>query len=279
MADPLDLRALQERFFALVTDAGGVAGGAARLGLGATDLEALVRGDARLDAGGRLGVYADMYGARLEDALGEDYPKLAAICGEAAFAGLLGDFLAACPPRNYSLRHLGAPLPEFLAGHALGRQRPWLADLAALEWARVEVFDRADAAALTLDHLRALAPERFAVLALHAIPATIVLNVAEGVDDIWRQIEAGHPSVAWRGRTGARQDLVVWRRDIEVYHRSASAAEVEALPLLTAGTTLGVLCERLGEGRGEEAAARLAFELVGAWVGDALIARPAGEPR
>jgi hypothetical protein len=284
MAERLDLRATQERFLALVTAADGVEGAAARLGVGEAELLALVRSDARLDAGGRLGVYAEMYAARLEDALAEDYPKLAAACGEEAFAELLADFLAASPPHDYSLRHLGAPLAGFLARHALAARRPWLVDLAALEWARVEMFDRADAEVLTLDDLRALSPERFAELPLRAVPALTVLSLAAGVDEIWRQIEAGDERPTWRGagsgegagarRSGARQDVVVWRRDIDVYHRAATGPEAEALPLLTAGTTLGRVGERLGEGRSEEQAARLTFELVGSWARDGLVVRP-----
>jgi hypothetical protein len=39
---------------------------------------------------------------------------------------------------------------------------------------------------------------------------------------------------------------------------------------------MGLLCESLGQARDAEAAARLAFELVGGWVRDGMIARAEG---
>jgi hypothetical protein len=194
------------------------------------------------------------------------------VLGEDAFHALVLDFLTAEPPHSFSLRHLGQSLPAFLRGPTSRRARPWLADLAALEWARVEAYDRADASPLGLADLQRLPPERFAELPLRAVPALIALEVAGGVDELWRAIEAGSSPV---DPSGAPQPLVVWRQGVDVYHRKASPAEAHLLPLLIAGTTFGLLCERLAAERAPEEAARLAFELLAAWARDGLAARPA----
>jgi hypothetical protein len=253
------LRETQQRFFALVI--GGPGGG---------DPADLVAGDHRLDAAGRVGIYASMYRARLADVLRADYPKLAAVLGDEGFTALVADFLAASPPRDHSLRDLGAPLGAFVAQHGSAAGRPWLADLAALEWARADVFDRADVAALTLDDLRTVPPDDFAALPLRAVPASAWLDVRADVDELWRAIEEGAAPAP--PSPGPRR-LVIWRREVDVLHRSVGDAEADVIGLLAAGTTMGALCERLGEGRTALAAARLAFELVGRWVTEGMLAR------
>ncbi|MFM7735062.1 MAG: DNA-binding domain-containing protein [Alphaproteobacteria bacterium] len=70
-----------------------------------------VVGDARLDAGGRAGIYAGMWFARIHDAIAEDYPATRLALGDAAFAEMLRGYLAECPPTDPSLRHAGDRLP------------------------------------------------------------------------------------------------------------------------------------------------------------------------
>ena len=95
---------------------------------------------------GRLDVYADMYFYRLRDCLAEDFPKLAELVGEARFHNLVTDYLLRHPSSHPSLRELGRRLPAFLADHAIAAEFPVAADLARLEWARVDVFDERDVA-------------------------------------------------------------------------------------------------------------------------------------
>lgn len=271
-----DLRALQERFFSLVTAREDVPGALARLGLGPEDAARLVRGDARLDAAGRIGIYNDMYFLRLLDVLRDDFSDLAQALGEDDFRALTADYLEAHPPVTPSLRHLGRALPAFLAGHELGRSRPWLADLAAFEWARADAFDRPDAEPLTLAALAQLPPEALAALPLTAVPSAAWLDAGFAVDEIWRRLEA-EPALAPPARPVR---ILVWRQGTDVVHRRAGSIEATVLPALIATATPGAapvpfaaLCESLGEGRAVEDAARIAFELLAKWAREGLLAR------
>jgi hypothetical protein len=262
---PSDLRGLQERFLALVTSPEGVSG---------TDLAGLVVGDARLDQVGRLTIYADMYLERLIDVLLEDFPKLASALGEDPFRGLVRDFLAACPPSGFSLRHLGGPLPAYLATHAAGAERPWLVELAHLEWARADVFDGPDRPVISLDDLRRLPPERFAELPLQLVPTHRLLPVGFAVEEVWRRIDRGDPAGTPDPSPGL---LLVWRKQTDVLHRRPDPQEVELLADLAAGTTFGQVCERLGAGRSVEEAAGVALTNLVGWADQGLLARPANE--
>jgi hypothetical protein len=274
VAWPSDLRSLQERFFALVTAPDGVEAGLARLGSAPGDLAAVVAGDSKLDEVGRVGVYADMYFDRLLDILRMDFPKLLAVLGEEAFAGLAADFLEAAPPAGFSLRDLGAPLPRFIESYPALSDRPWLAELARLEWTRVDVFDGPDSPVWTFEDLRSLPPDRFAELPLTAVPTHRLVTGAYAVEEVWRRIERGEPGGSPGPGPGP---LLVWRKHTEVLHRRPAQLEAELIAELAGGTQFGLVCDRLGAGRSLEEAAGLAFQLLATWAEQGLLVRPTNE--
>jgi hypothetical protein len=268
MAPPSDLRRLQERFFAQVTRTG------AATGAEPDGLADLVAGDQRLDEAGRVAIYADMYFERLKDALQEDFPKLFHLLGEEASSELVADFLAASPPATFSLRELGAPLPAFLAARPALADRPWLEELGRLEWSRVDLFDGPDSSAMTLEDLRRVDPDRFADLALVLIPTHRLLPVRFAVEETWRRIDRDESG----GDPGAAPGhLLVWRKHTEVLHRRPTALEAPLLAELAAGTSFGLVCERLGAGRSVEEAAPLAFQLLAGWAEQGLLVQPPNE--
>jgi len=297
-----DLRALQSIFWHLLSAPDGAALGAAALHregtLESEDLAFLVRSDATLSAVEHVDIYADMYFYRLRDCLAEDFPKLAAQLGEARFHNLITDYLLAHPSSHFSLRELGRALPGFLAGHALARELPALADLAALEWARGDVFDETDATPLS-QHLLlergAAAPEIFR---LALVPAARLLRIDPSVLPLWKRLGAvdhadekdgtapgavGRANDARETNTSTHRkescDVVVWRKGFGVYHRSLPADEARCLEALSAG---GATLARLGEiasahAPPERAGQRLA-ELLALWTMDQFVTA-VDEPR
>jgi hypothetical protein len=274
----LGLAELQRRFFELVTGRQGVAKELAARGLPETHVAAIIEGDARASAVDRLDVYANMYFFRILDVLHADYPKLRAVLGDEAFHNFATDYLAAHPSRHPSLRFVGAALPLFLADHAFARERPWIVDLAALEWTRVDVFDRADTTPLAREALAATPPEDFAAIRLAPIAAFELVPAAWAVELPWRAIEAGDAaddaaSAAEPPRAAPGHALVVWRRGVTVQHRAVDGREAAALALLRAGTTFGALCTALAEtAASQDEAAQLAVGLLGTWLADELLA-------
>ena len=268
------LRELQELVWKLITAPEGVASGIddlCRRGvLASRSLDFLVRRDARLDAAGRLDVYADMYFYRLRDCLAEDYPKALARTGAERFHNLVTDYLLAHPSSHFSLRELGRALPDFLQDHALGRALPELADLARLEWARVDVFDELDTE--TLDRATLLAragaePDFRLALA----PAARRLRLRADALRRWREPEAdAHENVA------GPVPVLVWRRAFGVYHRALDPDEARCLDALAeAPRRLAELGEELvaaagAAGEPDAMGARLAT-LLETWSREALL--------
>jgi hypothetical protein len=260
------LAELQARFYELVTAPEGVARTLAVRGQSAATVEEMVAGDARLSAVDRLDVYANMYFFRLLEVLGDDYPKLAAAVGDAAFHNLVTDYLIACPPAHPSIAQAGAGLPRFLEGHAAAQERPWLPALAVLERAHTELFDGPDGDPLSLEALRSTPAEEIMALVLHPIPCARVLSHPFAVSECWESPDATPAT--------APETLLVWRQDLEVFHRPIGDDERALFAQLDGRTSLQAICERL-PGSVEEAAQAL-FNLLGRWISDGVLEKRNG---
>jgi len=280
MSDALELQKVQTLLWRLITAPEGVARGTEALRdegvLETGDLRSLLRPSASLAPTERLDVYADMYFYRLRDCLAEDYPNLAKWVGPQHFHNLVTDYLLAHPSRHYSLRELGRALPDFLVGHPLVNRFPRAPGLATLEWARVDVFDEADSAALDREALleHATAPER---CLLGLIPAARLIRLEAGVLPLWRRLEddedAGQPG-SETVAAGETLAACVWRRDFAVFHRSLASDEARCLAALAdRPMSLAALGDVLFEveGAGPEAAGARFGGLLDHWTADALL--------
>lgn len=278
MADrgAIALPVLQRRLLELFRAPDGFEQGLARLGIAAEDVEALVVGDHRLDARGRVGIYADMYFLRLVEVLRDAFPRLARALGD-DFGPVTAAYLDGNPSQHPSLRFLGARFPAFLRSPDAARfaLAPWAADLAALEWQRYDVFDEADAAPLTRHRVVALTGEALADLPVRLAPATRLLETQWAVETAWREIDRGEPAAPEKipGR------LLIWRQETFVYHRPLDPLEAQLLRSAAAGTTFSVCCAEIAtalEGSPQDPA-QTAFRLLARWIDDAVLVAPAPE--
>ncbi len=246
MAGPA-LRDLQAAFWrSIATDPGG--------SVPDPVLARVVADRGRLSVAERVGIYAGMYLSRLVEALREDFPQVARTLGEEAFADVVRDYLARHPSTEPSVRHVGRALPAFLAGG----EPAWLADLARLEWARLDVFDSPDAMPLVLDELKRVPPAEWPALRFATVPAFLHLVTAWPVHELFSDAAA---ALAPR-----RTALRVWRQGFLVFQAPMERPEEAALDRLVAGETFAALCEAV-----EDPAAAAALLL--RWIEDGILAR------
>jgi hypothetical protein len=244
----------------------------ARAVTGATATDALEEHVAgtRERAHQRIDVYAEAYSSRLLEVLREDYPRVAKALGE-RFPAIMREYVREHPSKNPSLRHFGRNVPLFLAGRAPDDSPPWLSDLALLEWARVEAFDAADRAPMTLEELQAVPAEEWPRLRLELVPSVRTLVLSWPADEVWRALEEG--SVP--GRSGPRKTVVaVWRNGFVVRHRACDAAEARAVAGIARQAPFAEICEAMVESDDADVAgaALRAVRLLRQWVVDGWIA-------
>jgi hypothetical protein len=272
---PTGLAGLEATLYDLITAPEGVAMRLGELGRTPEDLESVVKSSPTMSSVERLDVYANMYFYRILDVLRDEYSRVLAALGDATFHNLITAYLVACRPAHPSLREAGARLPGFVAKHGLAEGRPWVGELAWLERVHLELFDGPDAEVLTIEGLRARAPESLPSLLVRAIPCHAVLRNRFAIAGAWRALGAREsvdrvPEVA--------ETLLVWRQGIEVFHRVVDADEEPLLPMIRDGVPFDAVCERLLEQVSDERVAIRAFEILGGWVRDGMIeADPRGD--
>jgi hypothetical protein len=302
-----DLDRAQRIFWDLIAAPTGVGPGAEEMAkagtLDSSDLSFLIRGDERLGPAERLDIYADMYFYRLRDSLAEDFAKVAAIAGGDRFHNLVTDYLLVHPSSHWSMRDLGKALPAYLEGHPLREEFPYLADLARLEWARIDVFDEADAAPLTRAEITGIPQEEIADLRLRLVPACRLLALDWNVAPVWRRLEEMEEGSEPGGINSASVEapeegeaheavtidpperrcvtLRVWRKGFHVLHRGTRPDEHACLAGMEPG---GASLPRIGEvildhleGQGSggedaaQSAARRIAALIETWIEDGIV--------
>ena len=309
------LRGTQELFWTLITAPEGVTPAIADLttrGRVAPDaMETTFAGDERLSGADRLDIYANMYFFRLLDCLGEDFPRARLAIGGDRFHNLVTDYLLRYPSAHPSLRHLGARLPEFARKHPIGAEFPYLSDLARLDWVRVDVFDRPDAAPITRADLATLPEERAGEARFRLVPAFELLHLDHDVLKLWRSLQdlrgseeeeapatagpdGAAPSSACASSTDSRSPgaahehehaprgprraprratwVRVWRRDFIVYHRGIAEDEARCLESLARGDGLAQICQRIAAGRSIARATTRFGRLLQAFIDDGILA-------
>lgn len=226
-------------------------------------------GDARADARSRLAIYRHGYRARLREALSGEFPGLAYVAGR-RFPALLDRYIDACPSEHYNLRWYGAGLAAFLRYALPWRERPVLAEAAALDWAISTCFDAADEAAIDAGALAGVAPEDWARLQLHPPRHLQWLAADTNVDAFRAAADHGRPRPRLRRHAAARS-VIVWREGTTVRYRALGQDEHVLLAAVARGATFGALCE-LAATRwpAEQAVPRLSTFLHG-WVEAGLI--------
>ena len=115
----------------------------------------------RLSSFERLEIYNRQYWFRLISAVSEDFPTLNALLGPKRFDSLILAYLNENPSTSWTLRDLGAKLPSFLEVHPefTGRRHRLAVDVARLEWAYVDAFDRKHRTPLATEEAQAIGPE------------------------------------------------------------------------------------------------------------------------
>ncbi len=153
---------------------------------------------------------------------------------------------------------------------------PFAADLAALEWAIVDLFDAPDSPVLTRESLAGVAPERWGGLRFRLTRAERVLVLDWPVTELREAWAADRAAPALERRA---MRVLVHRRAEEVRYRSLTALEARALELVRAGGDFASICGALAEEIGAAGAAAQSVQLLERWLADHLLSALSARPR
>ncbi len=266
---PTQLKDLQSLLYRLITAVSGVSEGlASERGLDANALGAIVHGDDRLSAEARVDIYANMYFYRLLDALKEDFPATLAVLGDDNFHNLVTGYLLEYPPTDPSISNCGSHLADYLHDHPLRERAPFIADLAKLERANLEVFCGPDATAMDSESLRAIPPADWAALKLTIHPSAQILALDWQVSELLRAVEEHRE---WKPAEQGAVKVLVWRSNARVFYRDLETAEANALEAASRGATFAEICDIVAADASIEDPTAAINRLLARWLSDHLL--------
>jgi hypothetical protein len=189
------------------------------------------------DPARRFAVHRNNVLASLVDALADTFPVVQELVGEDFFRAMAMLFARAHPPSSPLMYRYGADLPAFIEDFAPAQGLPYLADLARLEFARVQACHAADAQPLSpaaATHALTCG-EQVGALRLVPHPAARWLASPHPVVSLW----AAHQG------EGAIEEIDLRRAEGALVVRPA--LDVLVLPC-GAGTVAFLSCAARGEG-------------------------------
>jgi len=194
----------------------------------------------------RLGIYANAYFARLQEALETDYQILRKLLGKEVFEEACLAYIHKHPSHYFSLRWFGQDFPAFL-GYAPNRgEHHWPAEMAQLEWSFVNAFDAADAEPLGEAHAAAIPPEAWATLTMHFHPSVRTMTVYWNTLLRWRTTKHNE-TVPEPVRLPQATQCLLWRNALITRYRSLEPDEAVALQAALEGADFSELCGALAE--------------------------------
>lgn len=128
------------------------------------DMQGQVVGTARADAAERIRVYVEAYRLRLLEVLQDNYTGLHDLLGDEQFDAMGRAYIDAHPSTHPSVRWFSRHLEVFLKHTEPYAEHPYLAEMAAFEWAQGLSFDAADEPVAGLESMAQVAPDAWAGL-------------------------------------------------------------------------------------------------------------------
>lgn len=199
-----------------------------------------VRGNG-LDAVQRLQVYRNNMRINLTEALSAVYPVTRRLVGEEFFAAAAWSYIQDHPSHSGNIQDYGGAFPRFLAGHEPASSLPYLGDVAALEWRRLETALAPPHTPLDVAALARVPQELQPELHFRHPPAARAFCSPYPVLSIWEYCQSDTPEAGLDiGKPG--ECVLFARPRLDVYMRRLTPGEYAFLHNLCRGQTFEAAC-------------------------------------
>ena len=189
----------------------------------------------------RFNIYRNNRAVSLIESLKATYPAVNKLVGEAYFSAVARSFIDEHPPQSAVMAEYGGDFGEFIRQSPNAKNIPYVADLAALEWTRLQSYHSADAEFLPLDILLSVAePSQYDSLVFTVLPSLFQLSSRWPVGTLWSEITSPAADAADKPNIdmNAAEHIVVVRREYEVFVQVLPESGAMLLKSLKSGESL-----------------------------------------
>lgn len=178
-------------------------------------------------------------------ALADSFPAVEALVGDAFFRAMARVFAAERPPHSAVFSEYGQGFPAFIEGFAPAVGVPYLADIAWLDWARLQAYHAPEAPVLPIEALAALPADSIGAAGLAAHPSVTVVRSRYPIGAIWADAmgQGADAPVDLR----QPQSVVVLRHGTELETRLLPPGGAVFLDRLIAGASIDAACQAAGQ--------------------------------
>jgi len=184
-------------------------------------------------------IYRNNYRGNLHGMLAGAYPVIEQLVGMDFFRLLTRQYMAQYPSLSGNLHHYGAEMASFIATFEPAKKLPYLADVAALEWACHCAYFAVDAAPIDIAKLAQMSSEQYPELILHIHPACRQVRSNYPIAAIWHAHQPGSNSDFNIDLDSGPCYALVSRKDNKVCVNELNAADADWLQKIQTGTPLG----------------------------------------
>lgn len=233
------------------------------------DMRGQVVGDAKASTAERIQVYVEGYRLRLLEVLQDNFTGLRGLLGDEQFDVMGRAYIDAHPSTHPSVRWFSQRLPEFLNSTPPYDAQPFLAEMAAFEWAQGLAFDAKDVPPLDMQALATVPPEAWGQVKFQFHPSVQRLDLQSNMPKFWQALAAEEEPPAIDEEAPA--SWLVWRKELDTHWRSLSEDEATMLDTAQHGANFGELCEGLCQWHAPEAVAMQAASYLKLWLSDGIV--------
>jgi hypothetical protein len=191
----------------------------------------------------RFDVYRNNVVTSLIGAMGDAFPVIKKLVGEAFFDAVAGHYVRAHPPTSPLIMFYGEGFAQFLETFEPAQQLPYLPDMARLEHARRAAYHAADDPVASPDALAQIDPEKLGEVRLKLHASVRIVPSVHPIFSIWRfnSTDDQTPIVA------NAEDVLICRPTDDVVMQMLPSGGAHFLTALQSGLTLEAAAQTASE--------------------------------
>ncbi|MBK8455089.1 MAG: DNA-binding domain-containing protein [Thiofilum sp.] len=209
----------------------------------------LIQSDARLNAEQRLGIYRHSMQGILLQHLRAVFGVVEQLVGAEFFEYLTEIYIDQYPPTHTALSEYGAEFPLLLAKHSALMSMPWIAEVARLEWGRLQAWHGVNQAPSDFSQLGTLSVEEQGRVVLQLPTSAQWVESPYAMHAIW----LAHQPEDYEGKPllesidlTVPSRVLIYRLKKQLHQYALTSEQATFVQALQQGQTLNQLSEQFG---------------------------------